>query len=85
MQIDELNDFADIGMFKFNSKSNNRFVINSDTPRFNSRSWHIFELDPCDGQGRVCLVFSPVCIHSENKMEIVSRLMEVFLSCRIKM
>jgi tubulin polyglutamylase complex subunit 2 len=35
----------------------NDFAEN-DSPRFNSHGWHIFELDPCDGQGRVCLVYN---------------------------
>jgi hypothetical protein len=36
-----------------------------DAPRFNSHAWHIFELDPCDGQGRICLVYNAVCIYNQ--------------------
>jgi len=36
-------------------------ILFPDSPRFNSHAWHIFELDPCDGQGRVCLVYNSVC------------------------
>ena len=58
MAVDELNEFAAPG--KRSSVSNVSSMIGSDVPKFNSPSWQIFELDPCEGYGRVCLVFNPV-------------------------
>jgi hypothetical protein len=61
MIVDELNDFADYGRLYFNIILIYKFKFILDTPRFNSNAWHIFELDPCDGHGRVCLVYNSVC------------------------
>ncbi|CAF0714587.1 unnamed protein product [Adineta steineri] len=41
-----------------------------DTPRFNTQSWHIFELDPCDGHECVCLVYNP---HRETSIWFLDR------------
>jgi len=57
--VDELNDFSENGRSHFNIILYYKNFI-SDSPRFNSHAWHIFELDPCDGQGRVCLVYNSV-------------------------
>ncbi|CAF4313135.1 unnamed protein product [Rotaria sp. Silwood2] len=61
MYINSLNDLTRItssGSKQTAVDELNDFAEN-DTPRFNSCAWYIFELDPCDGQGRVCLVYSP--------------------------
>jgi len=38
----------------------NKMIYYSASPKFNSHAWQIFELDPCDGNGRVCLVYNSV-------------------------
>ncbi|CAF1075785.1 unnamed protein product [Adineta ricciae] len=61
MYINSLNDLNKIvlsGSKQMAVDELNDFAENN-SPRFNSQSWHIFELDPCDGQGRVCLVYNP--------------------------
>ncbi|CAF1084415.1 unnamed protein product [Rotaria sp. Silwood1] len=61
MYINSLNDLTRIissGSKQTTVDELNDFIEN-DTPRFNSCAWYIYELDPCDGYGRVCLVYSP--------------------------
>ncbi|CAF0809338.1 unnamed protein product [Rotaria sordida] len=61
MHINSLNDLTRItssGSKQTAVDELNDFAEN-DSPRFNSRSWHIFELDSCDEQERVCLVYGP--------------------------
>ncbi|CAF3328913.1 unnamed protein product [Rotaria socialis] len=61
MHINSLNDLTKIvtaGSKQTAVDELNDFSEN-DAPRFNSRSWHIFELDNSEGQGRVCLVYNP--------------------------
>jgi len=60
MYINSLNDLTRItstGSKPMIVDELNDFAEN-DSPRFNSHAWQIFELDPCDGQGRVCLVYN---------------------------
>ncbi|CAF0802610.1 unnamed protein product [Rotaria sordida] len=61
MHINSLNDLTRItssGSKQTAVDELNDFAEN-DSPRFNSRSWYIFELDSCDEQERVCLVYGP--------------------------
>lgn len=55
--LDDLNRISYSGSKSSMIDELNDFAEN-DTPKFNSQVWHIFELDPCDGQGRVCLVYN---------------------------
>jgi len=61
MFINSINDLTKVtstGAKQMAVDELNEFAA-ADTPKFNSTSWQIFELDPCEGYGRVCLVFNP--------------------------
>lgn len=55
--LDDLTKITNSGSKSTMIDELNDFAEN-DSPKFNSQVWQIFELDPCDGHGRVCLVYN---------------------------